>query len=764
VGRRDRISLALCAAALGIAIFAIGGAPRWAQAIVAALTCAAVVSTAISRRAFEARPPLLLLFAAMAAWSAFQWLPLPSAIAELALPQLHELRQDGAELVGIGVRSSLSVDPPGTLRGVTFFVTLMGVALVALRLSASERGRYALHACVALATGLAAVVVGLHELFDAHALYGLYTPRLRPVVMGPLINTNHLGCLFAIGAMTNLGLAFYVKQPSWRRITWATLAASCVAGLLATLSRGAILGVALGGAVLITIVFAQRVRGDAKRSRRRRERLLMTTAPFFVIATCGVIVTIYLAADTAISQVSNISLAEVDVATSKFAAWESAAKLVEEAPWTGVGRGAFEPAFTRIHPASALATFANPENIIVQAVTEWGIPAALAIGGVLVWLLLRAIRRWHTGPLAAGALGALMAVLFQSNFDFGIEMLGIAIPTTILVATLTYVPLVERVSRPRAHRIARLAIGLGCAAGALLLVVPATRTVDEDHDALRSGPTRASSLAAIERHPLDYLAFGVLAEQMIREREPGAVRVLNHALRLHPTHAGLHRLAARLLHQAKLDDQAASEYHTALRYSPDPRPLLDEIASTLPLELAARSIPIKLDMQRTTQHLMARDDSRLAILWLRRVLVETNRLRAAELLYTLAMKAQDLETAELAVATRCEQLPSTGCQLDRARLLSTAKRPREVVQLLREVSVWTGRKADKLAAWSLLCDAHVELGALSDAIECLRRLDTSGLINLGDPSIARRILELRQRQDAERGSAPPPSEPRTPTR
>ena len=44
-------------------------------------------------------------------------------------------------------------------------------------------------------------------------------------------------------------------------------------------------------------------------------------------------------------------------------------------------------------------------------------------------------------PVACAALGALAVVAIQSNVDFGVELVGLALPVTAIAATLTYVPM-----------------------------------------------------------------------------------------------------------------------------------------------------------------------------------------------------------------------------------------------------------------------------------------------------------------------------------
>ncbi|MDB4963238.1 MAG: O-antigen polymerase [Myxococcales bacterium] len=761
MGRRDRLALVLCSVAIGIAVLAVGGATRWAQALIALAVSALVMSTLLSKRGFERRPPLLITLGVACAWTFVQWIPLPSPLVQSVSPTLEALRVDGVAIAGVDGFSRLSMDPSSTLRALTFLLTLSGVAFVALRVAIYERGRYGLMASVAGFAGLAALVTGIHELFDLRSLYGLYEPRHgQPLLMAPLFNTNHFGCLMAVGTVTSLGLFLYPKQSSLQRSMWVLVGVSCLVSVAATLSRGAMIGLAAGFIAMLFTLLAQRMQAIRGSSRRRREKFFATTVPVGIMIACGLIVAVYVGATGVMTQLENTTLDEVHAPTSKFAAWKSSIHLLEESPWVGVGRGAFESTFTRVHPASAFATFSNPENEGLQAILEWGIPASVVIGAMAVWMLFLALRRWKDGPLAASAMGAVIIVLFQSNFDFGMELLGLAIPVTVLLATLAYVPLAEmspRLStRVQAQRIAHAAVIF---AGAIALFTGLTRVVDEDHVTLRGSSSRAEILDAIEHHPLDYFGYALLTQQQLAAKEPGAIRTLNHSLRLHPTHPGLHRIAAQLLVRSGLTNQAESEYATAIRYSPDPRSALTELIATLDPARAARSIPVDVRVETTLRALTELQRPDIAALWLERVLIYTRDIRAAESLHALSMTAKNYDLAEKASRARCEIIPSKRCQLELARVLGLAKKHAEVVITLEDVVTWRGRVDDQFSGWLMLCDARIALVQVSEAKECLRRLDVSGLVKTGEPEIQRRKDVVKQLEIDAAGIKPPPLPP-----
>lgn len=744
--RRDQLSLALCCLSLALAVLCIGGATRWAQACVAAVVAISVATTVPARRRFGRWPPLLVLFGVAFAWTVVQWLPLPDALVSTLTPTLDALRRDGAALAGVHASSTLSVDPPATLRAAIFLVTLSGIALVALRLAVSEAGRYALCAAVAGLAGLTAVIAGIHELVSATALYGVYEPRYGvPPILGPLLNTNHLGCFMAVGAVTSTGLLFHPRGSVARRILWGVCAAACIAVTAATYSRGAMIGLAAGTVVTLATIVAQRMNQMVRvGSRERRERFLVTSLPIGVVVLCGLVLAVYLGAGTVIQQLEQTSLDEINAPKSKFEAWRSSMQLVEDAPWTGVGRGAFQSAFTRVHPASAFFTFSHPENEAVQAVTEWGIPGSLVLALLAGWTVILALRRWTDGPLAAGALGALMVVAFQSNFDFGMELLGVAAPVVVLLSVLTYVPLnlarEEQLRHLRQERIGYVGIML---CGAVLLLTPATQPLGEAHETLSGSPTRAEIIASIEQHPLDYVAFAALAEQLAKVGERGAVSVLNHALRLHPTHPGLHWIAARLLvrqHPA----QAESEYLMAVRYSKEPRPVIAELVAQLPAERAASALPTELPIATTTAILRELGRADVALYWVEHVLAVTGDPRAADSLYALALTQKDFAAAERAARSRCSDLPTPRCQIDLARVLVLQGRREEEIALLHGVADWQGKPDDRITAWLMLCDAHAARGSLGDARSCLRRLEISGLVEPANDEVQRRLRIWKQ--------------------
>jgi O-antigen ligase len=722
---RDWVSALAGLAAVAVSIFAVGGVLRGAQASVALLVALSLGGAIVSRRGLARVSPLIALIAIGAGLTALQLIPLPAALLDALSSAPTALRDDGAALLAVSPGHTITTDVPATLAALAFFLILLGIAQIALRMSTSEKGRYRLVAAVALLCGLTALVAGIHELLGLRALFGLYEPQYaRPLVLGPLLNSNSLACLMAVGAVLGIGLAAHRRQPNWLRVFWMASVAGCGAVMVATVSRGATLAFAAGGLMTVAVLVAQRLIGQ-EISRRRRARFVTSALPIGIVAGCMVILVIWSNAGNVERQLAQLSVDELSQSRSKFAAWHSAAHLVKESPWLGIGRGAFEATFKRVHPASGVATYSHLENEYLQAVVDWGVIGALALGFAAIWLAVIAIKRWRDGPLAAGALGALTVVAIQSNVDFGIELLGLAAPVTVIAATLTYVPLRD-LSRPVLVRAARGAHIVALAIAALVLLSSWTTRLDEDRQALAKNPTFAKVRAAAERHPLDYYSYAVGAELFERTNDPRAIRLLNHAMLLHPTHPGLHRMAARMLYRDDFISQAAIEYAAALRSTTEPTKLLGEIVASFPREQAALALPLDYpELELLVRALVDLGRTDVATAWLARMLEQrANQSRPCDQLFAVAQRG-DLTAAQVA-ARRCgDVMPDYHARLAIAQILATKHAYAEILQLLRDVESWESRVDDKINGWLAVCDAHAALANSEEAKRCLRRLDAS---------------------------------------
>jgi hypothetical protein len=257
----------------------------------------------------------------------------------------------------------------------------------------------------------------------------------------------------------------------------------------------------------------------------------------------------------------------------------------------------------------------------------------------------------------------------------------------------------------------------------------------------------------MQRHPLDYLSYGQAAALMLRSGDAQSSKFLNQALRLHPSHPGLHRLAARMLIASGRRSQGAVEYSLALRGMVTPKKLLGEIVALLPeVELASAAIPIDAPNPQQvlrSLHELRRDD--IALAWLQRVVVgPQHNLEMIDALYRLAMARNDLPVAEQAARRRLAESHTHASRLVLARVMFTRKQFDQVLKDLADVPTWKGRTDEQTEAWLLVCDAQIANRAWDPALQCLHRLDGSGTITDGRRyEVTRRLTIVSDQRAAE---------------
>jgi thioredoxin-like negative regulator of GroEL len=273
---------------------------------------------------------------------------------------------------------------------------------------------------------------------------------------------------------------------------------------------------------------------------------------------------------------------ESPFADARFALWRDALRVFAVHP-LGIGGGAFDRVYPVYRTAMTMhpVRFTHAENQPLQFLIEYGWPgsivAAVAIAATLLSLHPRAL------PLSSLALAAGMLAVVVHNFvDFGMELLGDALPWFALLGTL--VGLVRRSELAVATRASpasrTVALGVGgLAVLTTLMLVPTMYAPDlRDFDALiRRASTpqerRQLALAATGPHPTDY--FYPLVESTSNASSRGRdgwrerLRLLNHALRLCAACADVHLEVARTLWSLARRKQAVVEYQMALRIQPD---------------------------------------------------------------------------------------------------------------------------------------------------------------------------------------------------
>ena len=181
----------------------------------------------------------------------------------------------------------------------------------------------------------------------------------------------------------------------------STLAAAVAAiGLVLTHSKGAIACGLLAGTAAVAIYLGR------SWASRHRSALLTAGAVALVVGTAGVIVL-----GTVRGRLPSRSL------QVRWEYWTASAAIVADRPGLGTGPGNFADAYLVHRLPGAEESVKNPHNVLVQALTEYGLPGGLVYLALLAWMLAGLCRpaaqdepTHDVHPSSGGALAILGAI------------------------------------------------------------------------------------------------------------------------------------------------------------------------------------------------------------------------------------------------------------------------------------------------------------------------------------------------------------------
>ena len=216
--------------------------------------------------------------------------------------------------------------------------------------------------------------------------------------MGNLRQPNHLSSLLLWSCIALVALLEFGHV---RRRLAAALLAAFVFAVVLTASRTGFVSV-----VLLALW------GAFDRRLSRATRGLLLAAPLVYALTW-----LAMAQWALLSQHSfggTERLAATDISSSRFAIWRDTLALIRMQPWTGVGFGEFNFAWTLTpFPSRPTALFDHTHNLPLQLAVELGLPLAALVTTLLLWALARGARQaWRAqGMLGAAQRSAMLMVL-----------------------------------------------------------------------------------------------------------------------------------------------------------------------------------------------------------------------------------------------------------------------------------------------------------------------------------------------------------------
>jgi tetratricopeptide (TPR) repeat protein len=586
--RRTRLpwTRGLTALAIGFPALAIGGVPSWVVPTFVGLVLALMLRH-LQRSSDPLRIPSVAgVFAALAAATFLQWLPVPG-IRSLLAPDLERAVTEALSATDVSSPGGLTVTAPDTALEVARLVGLTGLVVAAAQMS------WRISAVAIAAVGSLVAILGLaHDIAGTEAIYGLYRPLdaiPSRALRGTFVNPNHQSGLLLLGIACGAALAHHIGRlrarttdaaQYERQADWIVLALGAVlvqvAALVLSLSRGGLLGLAILGPVAMWIGLRRSRRGRPHRPSRRGPSLRAAVG-------LGLVVVVFVVArHGAWSELQ--TLGDLDADAAKLAMVRGGLELSKSSPALGIGRGGFIDLYAVHAPASEPILYTHLESAPAMMVVEWGpVVGGIALLGLLWW--------WGTTVLGTrtrsdrGArrilLAGLAALGVQQLGDFALEFLGVAAPAAALVGALS-----SNARRTWNRGRVRVLAVVGLV-GALVLALWAhgrtwshRTTLDR---AIVDG-TRDGS-ADLRDRPLDGRLHAALARRAFDERRlDDAIVRANVATERLPQHMDAWLVLGVVLRALERDDAAQDAIRSGLdrlRSAPDAR-LLQWIVGAFP--------------------------------------------------------------------------------------------------------------------------------------------------------------------------------------
>ena len=334
-------------------------------------------------------------------------------------------------------------------QGLTFATTIVAFFVTLEVARGRESGKRL--ALFLIGVGLFEALYGLGE-YLAGWQYIWNVPRRFYIgsATGTYINHNHFAGLLEMILPLSLGLAFYHWQSAWRhsrRGAWQSLvenlrepgilksllfvlaATVLLVAVVFSFSRMGLISMLVSLGVMSTALWAGR-----KRNRRPAALIL------FLLAG-GVATAAWIGVVPVVEHFEQLPRNEplAQAGEGRAALWKDAAQLVRAHPWTGVGLGCFEYAFTRVQSVQLTYIVDHAHDDYLEIATELGLPCAALVFGAIFWVVARTLQASLraqsnlTRSLALGALGGACALLAHSFADFNLYIPANALVFSVIL-------------------------------------------------------------------------------------------------------------------------------------------------------------------------------------------------------------------------------------------------------------------------------------------------------------------------------------------
>ncbi|MBA4109777.1 MAG: polymerase [Leptothrix sp. (in: Bacteria)] len=250
------------------------------------------------------------------------------------------------------------------------------VFVVAWRVGLSDRGHEVFDVfCEALAwAGVAGMVLALIQVFHPAWADGnwIAEPTMPGRAVGNLRQPNHFSTLLVWSCCA---AAWLGARGRWPQSLAAAAIVLMIGGVVFTASRTGTIA-----------MFLLAVWGWRDRDLPKRLRLVLMLAPIIYGAWwAGMWQWSHM--DTGVAFAAEARLHDhSDISSSRFKIWANVLDLIATHPWTGVGYGEFNLAWTFTpFPTRPIAFFDHTHNLLLQWAVEFGVPVAVLMTVLSLW-------------------------------------------------------------------------------------------------------------------------------------------------------------------------------------------------------------------------------------------------------------------------------------------------------------------------------------------------------------------------------------------
>ncbi len=360
------------------------------------------------------------VFAGLGSYCLLQSAPLPIGLVERLSPHAADRWARALQPLGEAVRTaSLSVDPGATSLEAAKWMSY-AVAFSIAAAFGRRRGAAPVITLVCLSALAVAVVSLAHAAVGATSVFGIYEAKYAKAGwrIGPILNSNTLAGYCLLGTACAMGL-FASGGTTRRKAAYGAAIVILTTVVAVSGSRGGFAALLLTGAAF-ALVYGRGASG------RVVSKFPITAWAALGLGLAAAVSFALMLVPDAWEQLSQRN-------TEKLRVWMWSLPMLKDFLAFGVGRGAFETAFAAYKPGGDDLVYTHPENIVIQWISELGLPVAAGGFALFIWLLRPSQfgTRRHVGAL--GALVGVAGLLLQNLVDLGLELLAPMLALTVVL-------------------------------------------------------------------------------------------------------------------------------------------------------------------------------------------------------------------------------------------------------------------------------------------------------------------------------------------